>query len=40
MITSPKGLGAEKDYSGEGQQLIQITDLSSIQGGRLTKTTP
>jgi hypothetical protein len=25
MITSPKGLGFEKDYAGEGQQHIQKT---------------
>jgi hypothetical protein len=23
MVTSPKGLGPEKDYTGEGQQHIQ-----------------
>jgi hypothetical protein len=31
MITSPKGLGTEEDYAGEGQQLIQKTDPSSGQ---------
>jgi hypothetical protein len=24
MVTSPKGLGPEKDYAGEGQQHIKI----------------
>jgi hypothetical protein len=40
MVTSPKGLGPEKDYAGEGQQHIQKTDLSSRQRGRPTKTRP
>jgi hypothetical protein len=31
MVTSPKGLGPEKDYAGEGQQHIQKTDPSSRQ---------
>jgi hypothetical protein len=26
MVTSPKRLGPEKDYAGEGQQHIQKTD--------------
>jgi hypothetical protein len=26
MVKSPKGLGPEKDYAGEGQQHIQKTD--------------
>jgi hypothetical protein len=35
-----KGLGPEKDYTGEGQQHIQKTDLSSRQRGRPRKTRP
>jgi hypothetical protein len=34
MITSPKGVGPEKDYAGEGQQHIQKTDSSYRQRGR------
>jgi hypothetical protein len=34
MVTSPKGLGPEKDYVGEGQLHIQKTDPSSRQRGR------
>jgi hypothetical protein len=31
MVTSPKGLGPEKDYAGEGQQPVQKTDQFSRQ---------
>jgi hypothetical protein len=37
MITSVKGLGPEKDYTGEGQQHIQKTDQSSRQRGHPIK---
>jgi hypothetical protein len=37
---SPKGLGPEKDYAGEGQQHIQKTDQSFHQRGHPTKTRP
>jgi hypothetical protein len=37
MVTSPKGLGPEKDCPGEGQQRIQKIDSSSRQRGRPTK---
>jgi hypothetical protein len=37
MVTSPKGLGPEKDYAGEVQQHIEKTDPSSRQRGRPTK---
>jgi hypothetical protein len=40
MVTIPKGLGAERDYAGEGQQHIKKTDPSSCQRGRPTKTRP
>jgi hypothetical protein len=38
MVTSPKGLGSEKDYAGDDQQHLQKTDPSSRQGGGPTKT--
>jgi hypothetical protein len=37
MVTSPEGLGPEKDYAGKSQQHIQKTDPSSRQRGRPTK---
>jgi hypothetical protein len=40
MVTSPKGLGREEDYAGEGQKHIQNTDPSSPQIGRPRKTRP
>jgi hypothetical protein len=36
MVTSPKGLGPEKVYAGDGQQRIEKTDPSSRQKWRLT----
>jgi hypothetical protein len=39
MVTSPKGVGSDKDYAGEGQQHIQKTNPSSRQKGRHTKKT-
>jgi hypothetical protein len=39
MVTSPKVLGHEKDYSVEGQQHIQKRDPSSPQRGRPTNKT-
>jgi hypothetical protein len=38
MVTSPKGLGPEKDYAGEGQQNTEKTEPSSRQRGRPRKT--
>jgi hypothetical protein len=39
MVTSPKGLGPEKDYAGEGQQYIQKAPvLSSERAPRKNKT--
>jgi hypothetical protein len=38
MVSSPKGLGPEKDYAGKGQR--HMTDLSSRQRGRPTKSRP
>jgi hypothetical protein len=40
MVARSKGLGPEKDCTGEGQQHIQKTDPSSRQRGRPTKTRP
>jgi hypothetical protein len=37
MVSSPKGLGPEKDCTGKGQQHIQKADPSSRQRGRPTK---
>jgi hypothetical protein len=37
---NPKGLGPEKDYTGEGQQHVKKTVSSSLQRGRPTKTRP
>jgi hypothetical protein len=37
MVTGPKGVGPDKDYTGEGQHHIQNTGQSSRQRGRLTK---
>jgi hypothetical protein len=33
MVTCPKGLGSEKDYTDEGQQHIQKTDPSLVRKG-------
>jgi hypothetical protein len=40
MVTSLKGLGAEKDYAGESPQHIQKTDPSSRQAEPFTLTNP
>jgi hypothetical protein len=40
IVTSPKGLGPEKDYVGEDQQHIKKIDPSSRQRERPTKTRP
>jgi hypothetical protein len=37
---SPKGLWPEKDCAGKGQKHVQMTDPSSRQRGRPTKTGP
>jgi hypothetical protein len=37
MVTSPKGLGHQKDYAGEVQHHIQKTDPSSRKKGGPTK---
>jgi hypothetical protein len=37
MVTSPRGLGPEEEYAGEGHQHIQKTDPSSSQRGRPRK---
>jgi hypothetical protein len=39
MVASTKGLGPEKDYSGEGHQHMEKTDPSYRQIGRPTKQT-
>jgi hypothetical protein len=31
MVTSPKGLGLEKHFAGEGQQHIQKTSVLSLE---------
>jgi hypothetical protein len=31
MVTSPKGLGPEKDYAGEGQQHIKDRPVLSLE---------
>jgi hypothetical protein len=33
MVASPKGLGLEKDYAGEGHQNIQKTDPPLVREG-------
>jgi hypothetical protein len=39
MVTSPKGLGPEKDYACEGQQHIKVTHfLSSERAPQKNKT--
>jgi hypothetical protein len=40
MVSSPKGLGPEKDCAGKDQKHIQKTDPTSRQRGRPTRTRP